>query len=226
MMAVALVWSMSRSGIAAGTLGCLIVAGAAAKRMGTTRAAFACGAIVLTLFVALSWKGADQLAAWYGKTNTLEWRFRLWNDTVPALEDFWITGAGLNTYGQVMLVYPQTDAGVHAQQAHNDYLQLAVEGGALVCIPALILILALGRLIVRRLREPQDETTWWIRLGAVAGLCGMALQSFTEFSLQIPGVALLFATCVAIAIHEPAPLVTRKVTRSRRTEQRELVTSI
>jgi O-antigen ligase len=224
-MAVALVWSMSRSGIAGGTTACLILAGAAAYRMRSVRAAFASGAIVLILCAAAAWKGADQLATWYGKTNTLEWRFHLWQDTLPALEDFWVTGAGLNTYGKVMLVYPQTDTTVHAQQAHNDYLQLAVEGGALVCIPVLVLVVALGRVMVKRLKEPQDETTWWIRLGAVSGICGMALQSITEFSLQIPGVALLFATCVAIAIHEPAPVLARPQ-RSRRVERRELVTSI
>jgi hypothetical protein len=40
-------------------------------------------------------------------------------------------------------------------------------------------------------------------MGAVAGICGMAVQEFTEFSLQIPGVAVLFAMLVGIAIHEP-----------------------
>jgi hypothetical protein len=37
----------------------------------------------------------------------------------------------------------------------------------------------------------------------------MAVQEISEFSLQVPGVALLFATCVALAIHEPAPVHTR-----------------
>ena len=27
-----------------------------------------------------------------------------------------------------MILYPHSDPSVHAQQAHNDYLQLAVEG--------------------------------------------------------------------------------------------------
>jgi O-antigen ligase len=91
---------------------------------------------------------------------------------------------------------------VQPRQAHNDYLQLAVEGGLLLTIPALLLIAAVGRAIVRALRVPQDERTWWIRMGAVAGIIGIAVQEISEFSLQIPAVSLLFVTCVAIAIHE------------------------
>jgi O-antigen ligase len=103
------------------------------------------------------------------------------------------------------LIYPTSDTTVHAVQAHNDYLQLAVEGGLLVGIPLLIAVVAMIRTIIRRLHTPQDERTWWIRLGAAAGICGIAVQEITDFSLQIPGVALLFAVVVAIAIHEPAP---------------------
>jgi hypothetical protein len=94
---------------------------------------------------------------------------------------------------------------------------------SVVGIPALLLVLAAGRVIVGRLRQPQSEMTWWIRMGAVAGVCGMAAQELTEFSLQIPAVALLFATCVAVAIHQPARIPARRA-RTERTEA--LVTSI
>jgi O-antigen ligase len=132
------------------------------------------------------------------------------------LKDFYLTGSGLNTYGNLMLMYPETDRTLHAQQAHSDYVQLAVEGGLLVGIPVLVAIGLFGRAVARRLGQPQDEMTWWIRLGAVAGICGMALQEITEFSLQIPGVAVLFTVLVAIAVHEPAPVQERRRAHSRR----------
>ena len=66
------------------------------------------------------------------------------------------------------------------------------------------------------MKAPQDETSWWIRMGAVAGMCGMAVQELSEFSLQIPAVALLFATCLAMALH-PSPLASgRRAARSER----------
>ncbi len=210
-MACSLVWTMSRSGIAGAGVAAVIMTGAAMYRskMRTMRLAFA-GYLLLVVAGVVAWRGTDTLFAWYGNTRTLEWRFDLWKDTLPALKDFWVTGSGLNTYDTLMLSYPRTDMAWMPRQAHNDYLQLAVEGGLLVCVPVFVLIIAVGRTIVARMKEPQDEMTWWIRMGATAGICGIAVQEITEFSLQIPGVALLFATCVALAVHAPTPIQARR----------------
>ena len=223
-MACALVWTMSRSGIAATGVELTILLAAAVRRSKRAlRKLVLAGYLVMTVVGVIAWRGEETLANWYGNTTTLEWRVRLWEDTMPALKAFWLTGSGLNTYGTVMLVYPRSDLSVQPRETHNDYLQLAVEGGLLVCGPALLLVLALGRAIGARLRQPQPEMTWWIRMGACAGICGMAVQELTEFSLQIPAVALLFATCVAIAIHRPAQASPR---RARPQHAEALVTSI
>jgi hypothetical protein len=209
-MLVSILWSMSRSGMDGTALALAILGAAGMYRLGSTaqKRIAVTGLLVLTLF-AIGWRGAGTLAEWYGRTQTFEWRVQLWNDTLPALRDFWLVASGINTYGTVMLVYPQTNAEVHAQQAHNDYLQLAVEGGLLVGIPVLILVGLFVAVVRRRLAQPQSDMTWWLRMGAVAGICGIAVQSTVEFSLQIPGIAVLFAVLVAIAIHEPADVERR-----------------
>lgn len=202
-MVVSIVWTLSRSGMASLAVVFLIiaVAGVARGERGWSRLIVP-AAVMLTIGAAAAWKGTDTVGASYRDTQSLEWRLALWHDTVAPLRDAWTTGVGLNAYGTAMLVYPQTDTHVHAEQAHNDYLQLAVEGGALAGVPWLAAMALLARIAWRRLRQPQPETTWWIRMGAVAGICGMAVQESSEFSLQIPGVALLFGVLVATAIHE------------------------
>ena len=223
-MLCSVVWTMSRSGIVGTGVALTIPLAAATRRC--TASTHRLLLVVYLLFVTtgvVAWRGTDTLAHWYADTSTLEWRMQLWKDTVPALRDFWLTGSGLNTYGTVMLVYPRADMSVLPREAHNDYLQLAVEGGLLLCIPVVLLVFGVGRTIVRRLREPQNEMTWWIRMGACAGICGMAVQELTEFSLQIPAVALLFATSLAIAVHQPAQAAPRR-NGTRRPEA--LVTSI
>jgi len=209
-MACSLVWTMSRSGIIGSAVGATILIAAAVYRSKrrVLRAALA-GYLLFIVVGVVAWRGADTLFAWYGNTGTLEWRIDLWQDTMPALKEFWLTGSGLNTYGTLMVGYPRSDMSSQPREAHNDYLQLAVEGGLLLCIPVFLTIVAVGRTILRRLLEPQDEMTWWIRMGATAGICGIAVQELTEFSLQIPGVALLFATCVALAVHQP-PVQSRR----------------
>ena len=71
------------------------------------------------------------------------------------------------------------------EEAHNDYIQLAVEMGA---IGAAIGLWALI-LLRRRLREP------WL----AAGVAGILAHSTVDFSLQIPAVAVLFFVVCAYA---------------------------
>jgi O-antigen ligase len=116
---------------------------------------------------------------------------------------FPLVGTGLNTYGAATLFYQTVDLKQHFAEAHNDYLQLLAEGGALVCIPAALVILAFAWTVHRRFREVSVESSdYWIRIGAVTGILAIALQEGVEFSLQMPGNAALFAAVCAIAIHK------------------------
>jgi hypothetical protein len=55
--------------------------------------------------------------------------------------------------------------------------------------------------MIRRRFMAAEGSTYWIRLGAVAGIVAAAVQSIVEFSLQIPANAALFATLCALALH-------------------------
>ena len=155
-IACSLVWTMSRSGMLGAVVVVTMFTAAALWRVrGGVRVVVASGAVALVAGV-VAWRGPETLVNWYGRTATFDWRLQLWADTLPVLRDFWLTGSGLNTYGQLMLIRPLTDTRLDPVQAHNDYLQLAVEGGLLVTLPALLLVGAVGHRIWRALRMPQD----------------------------------------------------------------------
>ncbi len=157
---------------------------------------FTSGSAVLARFSVMSWAGDES-------------RLAVWQDSSRILREFWITGTGFNTYGVSMLHYQTVNDGFQYIEAHNDYLQLAVEGGLLVGIPALILVASLVVEIRRRFHESADDTrTYWMRVGAVTGVFAIAAQSLVEFTLQMPGAAVMFATLLAIAIHHPRPRMT------------------
>lgn len=133
-------------------------------------------------------------------------RMEIWSESSRIVPDFWLTGTGFNTYGAAFLNYHPLLHGVHYIEAHNDYLQIATEGGVLLGIPLLIVIWTLIREVRRRFAERADDTrTHWLRVGAVIGMCAIAIQSIGEFTLQMPGAAVMFATLLAIAIHKPSP---------------------
>ena len=130
----------------------------------------------------------------------------IWRETLPIVADFWATGTGVGTYGSAMLRYQETRIGTLFNQAHNEYLQLLAEGGVLLSVVSLIAIAAWAGLARRRLaRRGEPE---WIRLGAAAGICGVAVQSLFEAGLRMPANALLFAVLAAIVVSEPRRLET------------------
>ena len=57
--------------------------------------------------------------------------------------------------------------------------------------------------LLRADKGADDTETYWIRVGATTGLFAIALQEAVDFSLQIPGNAVLFALLCGMAVHRP-----------------------
>ncbi|RPJ66872.1 MAG: O-antigen ligase domain-containing protein, partial [Acidobacteria bacterium] len=214
-MAVSLVLTFSRSGILGFILALAVSAGFVLRGLRTrnagrvtgARRTVAIGYIVLLAVLAIGWAGigavADRFAAAEG--TRLNGRLPIWEDTAPILRDFPLTGTGLNTYATAMLYYQVWEPETLTAEAHNDYLQLAAEGGLLVGVPALVFAFVLAWQIRRRFQDeanaPGDALTYWLRVGATTGLLAIGLQETVEFSLQMPGNAALFAVLAGIALH-------------------------
>lgn len=206
LMSLALVMTTSRSAV-----GCLIVAlvlvSACSTRQQTAgRGALLVAFAVLVVVLVCAWVGVDAIAARFDAVGDLQFRGRLpiWRDALRLIHGFPLTGTGLNTFGTAMLLYQSHSPHLHFDAAHNDYLQVAAEGGLLVGVPALLLIACFAGEVQGRFRARADSgTTYWIRVGAVAGIIAVALQEIVDFSLQIPGNALLFAVLCGIALLPP-----------------------
>ncbi|MFP5378958.1 MAG: O-antigen ligase family protein [Vicinamibacteria bacterium] len=123
-------------------------------------------------------------------------------DALRVAADFPLTGTGLNTFGIAMLRYQTVEDGYLYIEAHNDYLHLLAEGGALLVLPALALVVVIVATIRRRFREGADDArAYWLRAGAVTGLLAIAFQSIFDFTLQMPGAAVMAVALAAVAMH-------------------------
>ena len=203
-MSAALLFTKSRSG-----LGCFVIltiaAGiAASRRFDTMRMRITVLGSAFALFVVVfAWAGAEVAARVGQEISAVDLRRDIWSDSATIIRDFPIAGTGLNTFGTAMLRYQTDRLDMHFQEAHNDYLQVIVEGGALVALPALALLAVVVLTIRRRLANREEEpATRWLRIGAVISLIAIGIQSFVEFSLQMPGNAALFVVVLAIAMHD------------------------
>jgi O-antigen ligase len=206
-MGAALALTKSRSGIASVALTLAAAAFAAARGRRSVKARLAvAGALAVLVALPILWANVDLASRFTSGAESVELRRQAWHDALAIVRDFPVTGTGLNTYGTATLVYNTAHTDLHFQEAHNDYLQLAAEGGLLIGIPALIAMAACVRGVGRRLAEDRhDPRAYWMRFGAATGLAGIALQSAVEFSLQMPGNAALFAVLCAIALHPRPP---------------------
>jgi O-antigen ligase len=215
-MGAALTVSGSRSGIGAFAVAVAATGYFVARRVGKGRARRLVFAYLGCLLVgAILWAGVGATAGRFALVSTdAVSRIGAWRDTLRIIGDFPIVGTGVGSFARAMLVYQTGDREVFFAEAHNDYLQTIAEGGLLVAIPVIICLVALVRAARARVAAGQDSPiVFWLRAGAIAGLLGIAAQEMLDFSLQLPGVLVLFAVLAAIAVHRPpkAPEHARRV---------------
>jgi O-antigen ligase len=205
-LGIAVILSGSRSGLASLAVALATLAIFVVSRAGWSRRRMVVVlSVPLLLAVAMAWAGRDIAIRRFGQVPVeIADRIAAWTDTLHIIGDFPVAGVGLGAYPKAMAVYQTAPTHTLFVQAHNDYLQVAAEGGLLVGLPALAALLLIGQGIRRRFMVGGDEPArYWLRAGALAGLAGIAAQSLVEFSLQKPGNTVLFVVLVALALHRP-----------------------
>ena len=156
------------------------------------------GAILLVLMVFVDVdRWATRFMESFESDPTPLGRMTIWKESFPVAKDFWLTGTGAGTFSDAMLVYQESRVWIgamrrwaHFNNAHSHYIQVACEGGLLVVVPLLWSLVALATLGYRAVRSDKGEM-FWVRVGAAAGLAGLAVQSLWETSLIMPANAVL-----------------------------------
>ena len=213
-IALSLLFSVSRSGITAAAIGCAIflllsrdrasppatlnstpTSGAARTQASArTQVLLAIGGFTLALF---AWIGVDPVVSRFelvpGELEAEQGRFTVWQDSLPAVRDYWLTGSGLSSFQHIYPNY-RTFGGLRFYSwAHNDYLQLAIEVG----MPGFVLALAIFiGLIVRAWtiqKSLNSRTMRKLHAGYCAAATAIGLHSFTDFSLHLPANAAVLA---------------------------------
>lgn len=205
-MGLSLMMTGSRSSIAALTLmvgGLAVVRG---RQNSTRMTVVLVIAALAALAAGLQWAGSDaRLDRFTTDSQSLAMRLSIWRMSAGIVQAFPLLGTGLNTFGAASIVY-QTRGDMHYNEAHNDYVQLLVEGGLVTFLLVVVAIVGVTRAVRARLASNDDGTeARWLRVGASAGLVAIGLQALVEFSLQMPGNAVLCVVLMALALYVPAP---------------------
>ncbi|MGE0256442.1 MAG: O-antigen ligase family protein [Alphaproteobacteria bacterium] len=202
----ALLFTHSRGGLVVTIAGlAALVLGLAINRRGRFVAVAGFGAVVLIAGGALFFASGQGTASRVQESDTTgSGRQHLWQVTIEAIAERPLLGTGLGTYAGVFHLirdenFEQQAIGRHAHaatQAHNSYLELALEGGlpaaaALHAALAWLLVVVAGGMLTRR----RDGL---VPVVAFAGTVLLAAHSTIDFSLQIPAIAATWAILLGV----------------------------
>jgi hypothetical protein len=134
------------------------------------------------LFVMGLAMGPEKLMAKLEQKDPYRGRREMLKSSLRMIPDRPMMGVGIGNWAVAYTAYATFDDGFYANQAHNDWVQWAVEGG----IPFALLMVAAAALVF-----PQA-----IRSGWGAGVAVVFLQCFVDYPIQRMGVAIVFFSLV------------------------------
>ncbi len=207
-----LITSLSRSGLTGAAVAGFAMIWLARGRLARRHAAWLLVVLAAIGLAATAYANVGLLATRLGDafSEGVGGRLAIWKQTWPMVRDFWPVGVGVGAYERGMLLYPRRSALFYLNHAHNEYLQILAEGGALLAVPAAVALAAAFRQIARHLSA--DRTAmFWVRAGAASGLTAVLVQSIWETGLTLPANAVLFAVLAGIALHETGQRPSRRL---------------
>lgn len=201
LLGVGIILTGSRAGIITMVLSFLIFGQLAVylKRGKSIRHKLAFFFIVIT--AAVLFIGVQSTVKKFLSTNfESQGRFLRWPATLSMVKDFSMFGVGFGTYRYSYFLYDKDEGGNWSTHAHNDYLEIAAEGGI---IGSIIFLLLIGMVIYSIMRM------WWARghpeikilgIGIITSLSAAVFHSFFDFSLRIPANMFVFVLVLALGI--------------------------
>jgi len=227
-MASTIFLSSSRGGMSALAIEMTFFAAVVMTGRKRPKAVIVGGIFLLVVFGLLTWVGGGELANRMASIRTEAkaemsggMRLAIDRDSLHMFMQKPVLGWGL---GAFPVVYPQFRSfytNFFVNEAHNDYLQLLVEMGALGFATMLWFLVVLWRTGLKKLHDWAVNINGAVTLAALLGCTGILVHSFVDFNLHVPGNAALFYVLCIVAASEPL----LQSTPRRRSHSREPWTS-
>ena len=186
-----LVASQSRGGVSAFGFTLLVLPLASGRRRRTALAALVLAGL------GVAWMGLDGIVGAFEARGIRGSRLDLWEDMLPMWPRFPVFGLGLNAFSTAypwyQTVWPQEWIG----EAHNEYLQVLLDGGVLGAgLFAAMIVLVL-------LTAFRGAATGSLEIGLFGALVTLAVHNLVDFNWQIPANAATWTALAALALGGP-----------------------
>ncbi|MBZ5564144.1 MAG: O-antigen ligase family protein [Acidobacteriia bacterium] len=197
------IFSVSRGGIIATLLSIMFMGLLTAFR--TRRKAWVTGLLVFLLCMVGYgvWIGLGPVIGRFEEireTNYLQMEGRLsfWRDSYRIITEYPLTGTGWGTFGVAFRGYQSTWVDTFVDHPHNDYIEVATDTGLVGAVLLWVPILFLFGKMVYSFATDYRRFRSVVTLGCAGSTLALLLHSLTDFNLQIPANAMVFAMVLGI----------------------------
>lgn len=203
-MVIGLVLTHSRMGNTAFFSSMLISAGIwfllARKRPKRSAFILLATILIIDIYIVGAWFGLDKVVERLERTSaTSETRDDVVQQGLVYLTDFQLVGSGGGSFYSVFPSYRGESVRGYYKFAHNDYLQFAVETGAIgVFLLGLFTLFALWTAL-RAIYQRRNQVMRGLGFSSLMGVMAILIHSSVDFNLQIPANSALFMLLLAFA---------------------------
>ncbi len=127
-------------------------------------------------------------------------RMTRWPDSLKMALDYPIAGTGFGTYNYAFFLY-DSDGVKWSTHAHNDYLEVLTDGGAIGGMVFLFFVWSLVNAYVRRWWERRHPQIKLIGIGILTAFFAALFHSLFDFSMRIPANLFLATVLIGIGIN-------------------------
>jgi O-antigen ligase/tetratricopeptide (TPR) repeat protein len=197
LIAVSLFLCCSRGGIVSMCIALSFLGGLLAFRIRNLKAGLTLCVLFLLILFSVGWFGWDPIFNRFkGIRDTSgeikEGRLSIWQDSRGIVDDFPVTGTGFGSFDTIFPAYGRSPEGITFTYSHNDYIELAVDGGIIACLLAGWFLLAVLSRSVRLFLKRHDPFSIYLCGGCYAGVLSILLHSFADYNLRVGANGLIF----------------------------------
>jgi O-antigen ligase/tetratricopeptide (TPR) repeat protein len=197
--------SLSRSGIVSLCLS-MIIFGVMFIAKGTNRKR---GIIIIIIFIlivlSVGWFGWGPIFERFERVKNAqgdisELRIEIWKDSRNIIRDFPVIGTGFGSFINIYPKYRTISGDGIADHAHNDYIELFSDGGAIAFLISVCFLLTLLYKSYRAFLKRHEIYSIYLFIGSIAGMLSILIHSITDFNLHIGANGLYFFFLLGLVV--------------------------
>ena len=201
--------SLSRGGMLSMCLSLIFFTALVFKRKINRAHAVLIAGIVFLTALSVGWFGWDNIFERFERLkhadgSLYEARLDIWQDSLNILRDFPITGSGFGSFSDIYPAHKSVFRNQFVNYAHNDYLELATDGGIIALSLAASFLLILFVKTYRMFRTRRDAFAVYLYMGSITGIIALLIHSFVDFNLHVGANGLWFFFLCGLAVSSSA----------------------